>query len=193
MTAQPTTIPAARRLARQGKPWRVYLTNTTSRHAFYEASGVGQGQARIRYGSINSRGQSRTVSHADAIAKLSSKLAASYDYSAATDARPAPPPRTIDGSSTISSTDALAASNLQPTPLRSLQDRLGSTTMRRCTHDDLMLKAAQDGLQPLPLQDDLRSLYPRCDAVSVLQSRRGDLLVVVRYGAELTWGAVAPG
>ena len=92
----------ARTLANQGGAWRIYLEyrganwdNVSGRSSkFYEATGVGRSNIRVRYGKIGSNGTTITkYSFGEALEKVSEKLGKGYDYAGATGPIPKPTPK----------------------------------------------------------------------------------------------------
>jgi hypothetical protein len=174
------TLDEARRLNREGKPWHVRLENRTSRHAFYEARSAGDGVAFFGFGRIGTHGRWDDAEADKVLRKMRDKLAGDYRVAALGGAAPAPAP---------------APTPTPARPLRSLRERVGSTTMKPCTRDDLMDKAVTCGLEPASVDaEQARGWHPRADAVTVLRGSaghlRGRLLVVVRHGESLTWGVI---
>ena len=178
MPTRTHTLNEARALHAKGEPWRVRLVNDSTRHAFYEVTGTGDGNALVRYGGIGQRGRTCNMHGDKALGKLSQKLRADYRYMSSAHypsnpERTPPPPRT----------------------LRSLHERIGSTTMRPCTRDDLMDKAAACELTPAGIDPTTaQQWHPRADSVTILSGNaghlRGLLLIVARHGESLTWGVV---
>jgi hypothetical protein len=174
-------VEAVPTLSRDGKPWRVYLENTTqrlasggTRSAYYEATGTGRGDVRVRYGRIGSAGTVKVYSYSRALVKLHEKHGGHYCHTGG-----CADPGTVP-------VQAMPRSRR----VQALRDRLGATTMRPTTQQQLLERAGAVGLSPMHVDADYRDVFKGCDAVSVLQARDGTIMVVVRYGSELVWGAV---
>jgi predicted DNA-binding WGR domain protein len=172
MTATPSRLEAVAHLSRDGKPWRVYLENTTTRHAFYEATGTGRGTVTVRHGRIGTNGRRLSYDYGTAWTKLHEKIAGAYEYA--------------DGTS-----DAVPV-QAQPRRqrARTLRDRVAAADLQPTTTERLMTRAADEGLSRMVLDADYTDAVPGADAVSVLQSQSGRLVVVARYGDELMWADV---
>jgi len=166
----PVTLETATHLARNHEKWRVYLVNTTSRSAFWEATGDGQFDVHIRYGALGTHGRDTACSYAVAVRRISEKLAKDYRYTKLT--VPEKP-----------------AASLPPKERgKTIRELMGATTMRPTTAIQLMDMTAKFSLNRISAGEDYRDIYKNASGVSVLQANNGQLWVIAKYGDELLYG-----
>lgn len=159
--------------ARQGRDWEVILENTTTRSAFYRAKGRGMGEVLIRYGRKGTHGREFRTDYADAITKLGQKLAGNYRHQEGTDLTP----------------PVLSQSPEQRSV--TLRDRLLSTTIRPITFDQVMDLMGQRNLNQTDVDgSQFLDVFRGADRVSILQSERGELVVMIRSGDTYGWGVI---
>lgn len=187
------------RMDRAGNSWRVYLENRINRNAFYEVSSCPtDGACLIRYGSIGSVGQRRTVALGQGIKKIGEKLGGNYNYPQSVAER-LPSVRSAPEAAGL-----IAPSTLQPrtprapqaAPVRTLRDRMASTSMRPITMDGFWRSLTELGLVKQKVDTDYTDVFPRCTGLVVYQATKGNhagkIYVVVQYGDEMVWGCAVP-
>jgi predicted DNA-binding WGR domain protein len=170
----PVQLNEAMRLASAGQPWVIRLENTRSRRAFWEVRGSAPHyRVVLRWGRIGSAGQTKLIPFRDVAKKVSQKLAGDYEYHRATNG-----------------TVPVAA---QPAAQRvhTLRDRLGNTTMRPTTMEQVWERIGSGGWVRQQPDADYTGIFKGCTALSLWMARDGRWWVVVAYGDEYVLGVVA--